>query len=423
MKAVLAHRGWRALPLGVAGYTTKTRSEKSSIAGLCRYAAAYNPLGSCSVPILAIQLNTRAISKHMVKAMSSRVESSFAVWLDDGAEGRSSLTLIGPTRRSATFEDVFGIGLHLLHRDLRECILLVAIMCYGCHPIILNEADQGVMEKFKMYCSGSTKGMRLHRWYASDREVQALTIDVGDDEPAEVDFFSSASVGVRATAEQQTPTTSTTEHHLTRWHPTRHSRANERVAKRIMSESLIVLMTLGTWIGTEIVQLTNASEITVSDPDDDIPLKILKYTGESRPTLVQKDRRHSSLKCAGCGSSSHRLNICMKASEHGLMSGCPWCNTLEHSLANCPETKHDLAMQLEVIQMRANMPSFQPTQEWVDVVRAAVSNGHSPPSSFPWTISRGLDRVGFNNCKGLPIDPDTKDWESVQRRFLPFEGY
>jgi hypothetical protein len=40
--------------------------------------------------------------------------------------------------------------------------------------------------------------------------------------------------------------------------------------------------------------LTNASEITVSDPDDDIPLKILKYTGESRPTLVQKDRRHSS---------------------------------------------------------------------------------------------------------------------------------
>ncbi|KAF5266444.1 hypothetical protein FOXYS1_2703 [Fusarium oxysporum] len=210
-------------------------------------------------------------------------------------------------------------------------------------------------------------------------------------------------------------------------------------------------------------QLTNASEITVSDPDDDIPLKILKYTGESRPTLVQQDRRHSStampapskvfpkllsqprpsqrstssgLKCAGCGSSSHRLTICMKASEHGLMTGSPWCNTLEHSLANYPETKHDLAMQLEVIQMRANMPSFQPTQEWVDVVRAAVANGHSPPSSFPWTIQfaktlhnslshyqRVLDRVGFNNRKGLPIDPDTKDWETVQRKFPPFEGY
>ncbi|EXK81854.1 hypothetical protein FOQG_13722 [Fusarium oxysporum f. sp. raphani 54005] len=241
----------------------------------------------------------------------------------------------------------------------------------------------------------------------------------GDDEPAEVDFFSSASAGVRATAEQQTPTTSTTAYHLTRWHPTRHSRANERVAKRIMNESLIVLMTL------------------VSDPDDDIPLKFLKTTGGSLPTLVQKDRRHSStampapskdfpkllsqprpsqrstspgLKCAGCGSSSHRLNICMKASEHGLMTG--------------------------FIQMRANMPSFQPTQEWVDVVRAAVANGHSPPSNFPWTIQfvktlhnslshyqRGLDRVGFNNRKGLPIDPDTKDWESVQRKFPPFEGY
>lgn len=126
----------------------------------------------------------------------------------------------------------------------------------------------------------------------------------------------------------------------------------------------------------------------------------------------------------------------MQASEHGLMSGCPWCNTLEHSLVNCPETKHDLAMQLEAIQIRANMPSFQPTQEWVDVVRAAVANGHSPPSSFPWTIQfaktlhnslshyqRVLDRVGFNNRKGLPIDPDTKDWETVQRKFPPFEGY
>ncbi|KAF5247232.1 hypothetical protein FANTH_6489 [Fusarium anthophilum] len=90
--------------------------------------------------------------------------------------------------------------------------------------------------------------------------------------------------------------------------------------------------------------------------------------------------------CAGCGSSSHRLNLCMQAgSSSGLMKGCPWCNTLEHSLASCPETKHDLAMQFELIQMRANMPSFQPTQDWVDVVRAAVADGHKPPNSFPWT--------------------------------------
>ncbi|KAF5721676.1 hypothetical protein FGLOB1_125 [Fusarium globosum] len=142
-------------------------------------------------------------------------------------------------------------------------------------------------------------------------------------------------------------------------------------------------------------------------------------------------------KCAGCGSPSHRLNICMKAGLlDGLIKGCPWCNTLEHSLANCPETKHDLAMQLEVIQMRANMPSFQPTQDWVDIIRVAVANGHKPPNGFPWTpqftktlrgslslYQRGLDRVGFNNRKGLPIDPDTKDWETVQRKFPPFEGY
>ncbi|KAH7211541.1 hypothetical protein DER44DRAFT_742119 [Fusarium oxysporum] len=134
------------------------------------------------------------------------------------------------------------------------------------------------------------------------------------------------------------------------------------------------------------------------------------------------------MKCAGCGSSTHRLNICMKASPSGLMSGCPLCNTLEPNLADCPKTKDDVAIQLEIIQMRANMPPFQQTREWVAVLRAAVANGHTPPNGFPWTVQftrtlhdilphyqEGLDRVGFNNREGLPIDPDTKDWETVQR--------
>ncbi|KAF4432178.1 hypothetical protein FACUT_8444 [Fusarium acutatum] len=104
--------------------------------------------------------------------------------------------------------------------------------------------------------------------------------------------------------------------------------------------------------------------------------------------------------------------------------------TLDHSLTSCPETKHDLPMQLEFIQMRANMPSFQPTQDWVDVVHAAVADGHKPPNSFPWTaqftiklykslepFKRDLDKVGIDRRVGLPIDPYAKDWETVQRNF------
>ncbi|KAF5639231.1 hypothetical protein F52700_4083 [Fusarium sp. NRRL 52700] len=141
--------------------------------------------------------------------------------------------------------------------------------------------------------------------------------------------------------------------------------------------------------------------------------------------------------CAGCESPEHRLILCTKASlPDGLMKGCPWCNTLRHSLSNCPKLKDDLEMQLEVIRLRANMPSFQPTQEWVAIVRTAVAKGHSPPSSFPWTAQftnrlRGnlfghqldLDRVGFNNREKLPIDPCTKDWETIQRKFPRFEGH
>ncbi|RBA13581.1 hypothetical protein FPRO05_02374 [Fusarium proliferatum] len=162
-----------------------------------------------------------------------------------------------------------------------------------------------------------------------------------------------------------------------------------------------------------------------------------RATASTTGSILLHYQTFDSSKCAGCGSSSHRLNICMKVDNFGsLMRGCPWCNTTEHSVANCPEAKDDLAMQLEVIQMRANMPSFQPTQDWVEGVRVAVANGHSPPSSFPWTsqftetlrsslslYQRGLDRVGVNNRKGLPIHPDTKDWETVQRKFPPFEGY
>ncbi|KAF5578500.1 hypothetical protein FPCIR_11541 [Fusarium pseudocircinatum] len=87
-----------------------------------------------------------------------------------------------------------------------------------------------------------------------------------------------------------------------------------------------------------------------------------------------------------------------------------------------------LTWSFEMIQMRANMPSFLPTQKWIDVVRAAVDKGHKPPKAFPWTVGfakklhkatfpfqQELDLVGVNSRVGLPIDPDTKDWETVQR--------
>ncbi|KAF5660953.1 hypothetical protein FCIRC_11996 [Fusarium circinatum] len=153
-----------------------------------------------------------------------------------------------------------------------------------------------------------------------------------------------------------------------------------------------------------------------------------RASGTSGTTSFQK---HKSLTCAGCGSGSHRLNLCMEASpSDGLMKGYPWGNTLEHSLANCPKPKIDPDMDLEMIQMRANMPSFQPTPTWVRAVRAAVAKGHKPLKDFPWTakftmklqkatvpLQHDLDLVGINSRVGLPIDPDTRDWETVQRKF------
>ncbi|KAF5687904.1 hypothetical protein FDENT_5194 [Fusarium denticulatum] len=167
------------------------------------------------------------------------------------------------------------------------------------------------------------------------------------------------------------------------------------------------------------------------DDEDEFILKRISGTPSTTDITSLRLPATNGSTCAGCGSSSHRLNICMKASQSdGLMKGCPRCNTLDHSLTDCPDTKHDLAMQLECIQMRANMPFFQPTQEWVDVVRAAVADGHKPLNNFPWTVKftkkmynaiealhQDLDKVGINRRVGLPIDPSTKDWETIQRNF------
>ncbi|KAF5553509.1 hypothetical protein FNAPI_6741 [Fusarium napiforme] len=140
-------------------------------------------------------------------------------------------------------------------------------------------------------------------------------------------------------------------------------------------------------------------------------------------------------RCAGCGSSSHRLNLCLKASpSSGLMKGCPWCNTLEHILHRCPRKDIDLNKKLHMIQMRANMPWFEQPEKWVAIIHIAVEEGRKPPNEFPWTpafakkmcnavkpFQEDLDNVGLNNSIGLPIDPATKDWETVERGFT--EGF
>ncbi|KAJ4262934.1 hypothetical protein NW762_006547 [Fusarium torreyae] len=138
--------------------------------------------------------------------------------------------------------------------------------------------------------------------------------------------------------------------------------------------------------------------------------------------------------CAGCGSGKHKLMACLNAGPDGMMKGCPWCDTLGHSFDQCPSTNNNTFNQLFLVMSRANMPSFQATQSWVNTVRAVVADGPCDLTNFPWTsdfakvmapstsvlqakVDSTLSASGVCGGDVLPADPATKDWDSIQQTY------
>ncbi|KAJ4262936.1 hypothetical protein NW762_006549 [Fusarium torreyae] len=138
--------------------------------------------------------------------------------------------------------------------------------------------------------------------------------------------------------------------------------------------------------------------------------------------------------CSGCGSKTHDLARCLKAGPDGLMRGCPRCNVLGHTAAQCIRLENHEDKAYFLITGRGNMPSFLDIATVGNVVRAVSKTGgqaNGIPEQFPWTpeftkslapdiesLQNDLDRFGldadaFNGFK-LPVDPDMKDWTAVQ---------
>ncbi|SCO55385.1 uncharacterized protein FFMR_12541 [Fusarium fujikuroi] len=135
--------------------------------------------------------------------------------------------------------------------------------------------------------------------------------------------------------------------------------------------------------------------------------------------------------CVGCKSDQHYIDRCLKASDNGLMKGCPVCNTLEHSAEDCnsPRVLDDVDRTCEFVYRRRNMPSFLTFESWYDLVRDNASPAPTNMDRFPWTpeftksISAAIDDLqqkvndlGLEDAK-LPVDPSVNGWTAVKGHF------
>ncbi|KAJ4262929.1 hypothetical protein NW762_006542 [Fusarium torreyae] len=159
------------------------------------------------------------------------------------------------------------------------------------------------------------------------------------------------------------------------------------------------------------------------------------FQAEGYAGLPRVNENHG---CAGCGSKTHLLMTCLQAGPDGLMTGCPKCNTLDHSFAQCVHLQTDMAKLEVLIEGRGNMPAFQNVRAWANIVEIATWTGFKSAfcervgrlNSFPWSpsfthtmksqipyLQAEMDKPGSNAFNGLklPADPTTQDWASIQR--------
>lgn len=151
--------------------------------------------------------------------------------------------------------------------------------------------------------------------------------------------------------------------------------------------------------------------------------------GQDQGYRPQKRQRRPF--CVRCKSDQHYLDRCLKASDNGLMKGCPVCNTLDHSAEDCnnPRVLNDVDRMNEFVYRRRNMPSFLTFESWYELVRDNANPSPTDMDRFPWTheftksiaastddLQKKVNDLGLEDAK-LPVDPSVNGWRAVKDHF------
>ncbi|UNI20926.1 hypothetical protein JDV02_006972 [Purpureocillium takamizusanense] len=157
--------------------------------------------------------------------------------------------------------------------------------------------------------------------------------------------------------------------------------------------------------------------------------------GEPRGVPATIERR-----CAGCGSLTHELKLCMQSSSDGLLHGCTLCNSISHELDQCRRFRElDLETCFAVlVRQRGNMPALATTRSWFAVLSdyrdaaSDVSANYLPCVPYlPWTpeFARRMSQAAPSerarmelfyrdfDRSVLPGDPDTRHLSAARAYF------
>ncbi|KAK1633689.1 hypothetical protein BDP81DRAFT_473834 [Colletotrichum phormii] len=102
-------------------------------------------------------------------------------------------------------------------------------------------------------------------------------------------------------------------------------------------------------------------------PDPDSHLKFKDLDFDSRDfEFLKRDQDCADVVCGSCSGKGHHFLDCVWPDARGDLVGCPFCNTKEHVMDNCPQqpTLNDFEWTHILVFRRANKPLLRTTRSW-----------------------------------------------------------
>ncbi|KAI0378636.1 hypothetical protein F5Y04DRAFT_290812 [Hypomontagnella monticulosa] len=132
---------------------------------------------------------------------------------------------------------------------------------------------------------------------------------------------------------------------------------------------------------------------------------------------------HTDVTCANCHKQGHMLARCPgPVDEDGFITGCPMCNSQEHSYEDCVVACPNSTMMevFYLINVRAGLPPIRTSRSWVRLFEENTLMVHGCPltAQFSTNIAQELiDNYDFRGTSAphnqLGEDPLTKSSNSV----------
>ncbi|KXH60377.1 hypothetical protein CSAL01_05758 [Colletotrichum salicis] len=133
-----------------------------------------------------------------------------------------------------------------------------------------------------------------------------------------------------------------------------------------------------------------------SDPDSHLRFKDLDFDSRDFEYL-KRDQDCANVACGSCSGKGHHFLACVWPDARGDLVGCPFCNTKEHVMDNCPQqpTLNDFEWTHILVFRRANKPLLRTTRSWYHYAElanryAAAFHGTMDAHEWNYLLPKGF---------------------------------